>query len=155
MTSVSHIEGSDFLTPLAAPKKWQLWLGRVLSAVPVSMMTFAGVMKLTHAPQMVTSWVNQFGWPERLMTPIAVIELSCAVLFAIPRTAVLGGILVAAFFGGAFTSHLRAGDAGGGIVPIVLGVLAWIGLYLRDERLRSLLPLRGLRRETTRLVTTP
>ena len=150
----AHAAPGHFLSPLAAPKKWQLWLGRALSAVPVLMMTFAGIMKLLHSPQMAAGWVNQFGWPENLMAVVGLIELSCALLFAIPRTAVFGAILVAAFFGGAFVSHLRIGDGGGGVVPIVLAVLAWVGLYLRDERLRSLVPLRRPRRETPQLAAT-
>jgi hypothetical protein len=150
-----HVPADHFMTPVAAPKKWQLWLGRILSAVPVVMMMFAGFMKLTHAPQMVASWVNQFGWPERLMTPLALVELSCAFLFAIPRTAVLGAILVSGFFGGAFTSHLRAGDAGGGAVPIALAVVAWLGLYLREDRLRLLIPFRRLQRDTVELADAP
>jgi hypothetical protein len=117
------------------------------------MMGFSATMKLAHAPHMVATWVNRLGWPERMMTPVAIIELLCALLFVIPRTAVLGAILVASFFGAAFGAHLRIGDGGGGIVPIMLGVLAWLGLYLRDERLRVLVPLRGLRRQTARLTT--
>jgi DoxX-like protein len=147
MNAVSHVQPGHFLRPLAAPKKWQLWLGRVISAVPILMMAMASTLKLIHAPQMVPSWVNRFGWPERLMTTVGLIEMSCALLFAIPQTAVLGAILVTAFFGGAFVSHLRIGDAAGSAVPVVLASMAWIGLYLRDERLRSLIPLRGLWRE--------
>jgi len=107
--------------------------------------------KLVHAPQMVASWVNKFGWPENLMTPVALIEIACAILFAIPRTAVLGAIFVASYFGAAFASHLRVGEGGAGVVPILLAVLAWLGLYLRDERLRVLLPLRTVWREPVRM----
>jgi DoxX-like family len=155
VSAASHVDADHFMTPVVAPQKWQLWLGRILSALPVLMMMFAGFMKLAHAPQMVASWVNQFGWPERLMTPLALVELSCAFLFAIPRTAVLGAILVTGFFGGAFTSHLRAGDAGGGAVPLALAMIAWLGLYLREERLRPLIPVRRLRRHTVDLADAP
>jgi hypothetical protein len=155
VSAASNVDAVHFMTPVAAPKKWQVWLGCILSAVPVFMMTFAGLMKLTHAPQMVASWVNQFGWSERLMTPLALVELSCVLLYAIPRTAVIGAILVTGFFGGAFTSHLRAGDAGGGVVPIVLAMFAWLGLYLREERLRSLIPLRRFWFEAAEVVDTP
>ena len=147
-TAASRVDAGHVFTPFATPKKWQLWLGRVLSAVPVLMMGFAGTMKLTHAPQMVEGWVNKFGWPESLMTPVGLTEIACAIVFLIPRTAVLGAILVASFFGAAFATHLRIGEGGAGVVPILLAVLAWLGLYLRDERLRALVPLRGLGRET-------
>jgi hypothetical protein len=115
------------------------------------MMGFSATMKLTHAPQMVSTWTTRLGWPESMMTPVALIEIACAIVFVIPRTAVLGAILVASFFGAAFASHLRIGDASGGIIPIVLAVLAWVGLYLRDERLRVLAPLRHSWRAPARL----
>jgi uncharacterized membrane protein YphA (DoxX/SURF4 family) len=146
MTAASH--AGHVVMPLPAPKKWELWLGRILSALPVLMMGFSGAMKLSHAPQMVEGWVNKFGWPENLMTPIGLLELACAIVFVIPRTAVLGAILVASYLGAAFATHLRIGDGGSGVVPILLAVFAWLGLYLRDERLRVLVPLRNLRRET-------
>jgi hypothetical protein len=151
MSTLAAPSHSHILTPLAPPKKWEVWVGRVLSALPILVMGLAGTMKLMHAPPMVTNWENKFGWPEHLMTPIALTELACALLFAIPRTAVLGAILMASYLGGAFATHLRVGDGGSGVVPIVLGVFAWLGLYLRDERLRSLLPLRGLGRESAPL----
>ncbi len=125
----------------------------MLSALPVLMMALSATMKLTHAPQMVFTWVNRLGWPQRMMIPVALIELACAFVFVIPRTAVLGAILVASFFGAAFAAHLRIGDVGGGAVPVVLGMLAWLGLYLRDERLRVLVPLRGMWREPVRLTS--
>ena len=148
MTSASHPYPGHVLVPLVPPKKWEVWVGRVLSAIPVLMMGFSGVMKLTHAPPMVEVWVNKFGWPERYLTPVAVAEIACAVLFAVPKTATLGAILLAAYLGAAFATHLRIHDAGNGVIPIVLAVLAWVGLYLRDERVRSLLPLRTFGRES-------
>ena len=153
--TASHATPGHFLTPFAAPRKGQLWVGRILSAVPVLMLMFSGFMKITHAPQMVVSWVNQFGWSERLLTPVGLTEVACALVFAIPRTAVLGAILVASFLGGAFAAHLRVGDAGGGAVPIMLAVLAWIGVYLREDRLRPLIPLRRFRRARPELATMP
>ena len=125
----------------------------MLSALPVLMMAFSAIMKLTHAPQMVFTWVNRLGWPQGMMRPVALIELACVLVFVSPRTAVLGAILVASFFGAAFAAHLRIGDVGGGVVPVVLGMLAWLGLYLRDERLRVLVPLRGMWREPVRLTS--
>jgi DoxX-like family len=150
-TSASHVHAGHVFTPVATPRKTASWGGRVLSALPVLMMAFSATMKLMHAPQMVSTWVSRLGWPESTMTPVAIIELSCAIIFVIPRTAVIGAILVASFFGGAFAAHLRIGDPGSGVVPIVLGVLAWVGLYLRDERLRGLVPLRRVPKDTVRL----
>jgi hypothetical protein len=153
MSTFAAPSHGHILTPFAAPKKWEMWIGRVLSALPVLMMSFSAMMKLTHAPPMMATWENKFGWPEHLMTPIALTELACALLFAVPRTAVLGAILVASYLGGAFATHLRVGDGASGVIPILLAVFAWLGLYLRDDRLRSLLPLRNLSRQATPLVS--
>ena len=76
------------------------------------------------------------------MFPIGIVEVACAVLYAIPQTAVLGAVLTTAYLGGAVATHVRASDPF--LPPIVLGILVWVGLYLRDERLRPLLPLRRL-----------
>ena len=124
-----------------------VWTGRVLSALTVVGLAFSAVMKFRRPPEVVDFFVNKFGYPDATLATIGILEIACAVLYAIPQTAVLGAILVTAFFGGAFVSHLRIGDAAGGSVPVVLAAMAWIGLYLRDERLRSLIPLRGLWRE--------
>lgn len=152
-TPASHLHAGHVFAPVATPRKSARWGGRLLSAVPVLMMGLSATMKLAHAPQMVFTWVNRLGWSETTMTPVALIELACAILFVIPRTAVLGAISVASYFGAAFAAHLRIGEGSSGVVPIVLAVLAWLGLYLRDERLRVLLPLRVLWREPARLTS--
>jgi hypothetical protein len=121
---------------------WLKWTSRVLSALPILMLTMSALMKLSHSPEVLKMWVSTHGFSEASLTPVALLELACAVIYAVPRTAVLGAILVAAYLGGAFSAHVRIDDIAGGITPIVLAVLAWGGLYLRDERVRSLLPLR-------------
>jgi hypothetical protein len=123
-------------------KTWLVWTSRVLSAVPVLMMVMSGVMKLTHSPEVLKMWTETHGFPAATLTPVALLEIGFAVLYAIPRTSVLGAIFVATYFGAAFSAHLRIDDVAGGITPIVLAVLSWGGLYLRDERIRALLPLR-------------
>ena len=119
-----------------------LWTGRVLSAAPGLMLLASAAMKLSHAPPMVGTWVGKFGWPESALAPIAVLEIVCAVLYLVPRTAILGAILVTGYLGGAYATHLRVGDAAA-LPPLVLGAMAWAGLYLRDARVRALLPLRS------------
>jgi hypothetical protein len=121
---------------------WLKWTSRVMSAIPVSMLAMSAVMKLTHSPDVVKMWTETHGFPLATLTWVALLELACAVLYAIPRSSVLGAILVAAYLGGAFSAHVRIDDLGGGVTPIALAVLAWGGLYLRDERVRALLPLR-------------
>lgn len=119
------------------------WIGRVVSAIPVLMMLLSAVMKLVRQPQAAQAFVNQFGYSDSSLVPIGVVELACAVVYLIPRTAVLGAVLVTTYFGGAVATHVRIGDPSF-VGPIVLGILAWVGLYLREPRLRELLPLRKL-----------
>jgi len=120
--------------------KGKLWAGRILTAIPVLMLLASAGMKLARPPQ-VLEGMGKFGYPESAILGIALAELACAILYAIPRTAVLGAILVTGYLGGATATHVRVSDAF--VAPVLLGVMAWAGLYLRDERLRRLLPLRG------------
>ena len=124
----------------AAPGKGILWAGRVLTAIPVLMMGMSAVMKLARTPNVLEGWAK-FGYPDSSLLAIGVVELLCAVLYALPRTAVLGAILVTGYLGGATATHVRAGEAVF-VAPVILGALAWGGLFLRDPRLRALLPLR-------------
>ena len=128
--------------PQPAPvSKPMLWTGRVLSALPVLMVLMSGVMKLTKAPQLVEMFAH-LGWNESMAVPLGILEITCAVIYVIPQTAVLGAILLTGYFGGAIATHVRIGEQQF-ILPAALGVLVWLGLYLRDARLRALLPLRG------------
>ena len=124
-----------------------VWIGRVLSAIPIGMMLFSAVLKVHPSPQVVQFTVTHLGYPEAALTKLAILEITCVVLYAIPRTAVLGAILLTGYLGGAVASHFRVGDLP--IPQVLLGVLAWGGLYLRDERLRALLPLRDIRHQTS------
>lgn len=122
-------------------KPWMTWTGRVLSALPVLLMTMSGVSKLMHAQNVVQGFA-QFGIPESLITPIGVIEVLCVVIYLVPPTAVLGAILIAGYLGGAVLTHWRAGQGPVAFAPLLLGIFAWAGLWLRDGRLRELLPMR-------------
>lgn len=124
----------------SVPSKPMLWTGRVLSAAPVLMMLMSAVMKFMRTPQVMEGFVGKFGYPEGTLLPIGVLELICVLLYAVPQTAVLGAVLVTGYLGGAVATHVRVGDAF--IAPAILGAVAWAGLYLRDPRLRALLPLR-------------
>ncbi len=123
-----------------APSRRTIWAGRIVSAVPVLMMAMSASMKLLRTPQVLEGW-GKSGYPEGSLLAIGLVELCCAVLYAVPRTAVLGAILVTGYLGGATATHVRAGEAAF-VAPVVLGILAWGGLFLRDPRLRALLPLR-------------
>jgi hypothetical protein len=128
-------------SPESGQSPAMLWGGRILTALPALMLTLSAAGKLSHASQVVEAFSKQFGYPESSLTPIGILELTCAILFVVPRTAILGGILVAAYLGGATATHVRVGDPF--FAPVILGALAWVGLYLRDDRLRELFPLRA------------
>ncbi|APR85666.1 membrane protein [Minicystis rosea] len=117
-----------------------LWAGRGVSALPVLALTMSAIMKLSRNPQLVEGFTGHFGYPAGSLLPIGVTELLCVILYVVPRTAVLGAILMTGYLGGAVATHVRMGEPF--ISPIVIGVLAWLGLYLRDSRLTSLVPLR-------------
>jgi hypothetical protein len=114
------------------------WVGWVLSVLPALLLVFSASMKLIKASVMVETFAR-LGWPERLALPIGILELTCALLFVIPRTAVLGAILVAGYMGGAIATHVRIGEPF--FIQTGVGVLAWLRLYLREARLRELIPL--------------
>jgi hypothetical protein len=121
-----------------------LWIGRIFSALVVLALLADGLVDL-FAPGLVKAEMEATGFPASLSVPLGIIILLCAVLYAIPRTAMLGAILVTGFLGGAICTHFRLGEIGSPpqLICLLLGVLAWTGLWLRDERLRMLLPVTG------------
>ena len=122
------------------PRPWMVWTGRVLSALPVLMMGFGAAMAFARTPQ-VLEGMSKFGYPENTILVVGVLELVSALVYMIPRTAVLGAILMTGYLGGAIATHVRIGDPGWP-TALILGIFVWAGLYLRDERIRRLLPLR-------------
>jgi hypothetical protein len=126
-------------TQTAPVSKKMLWAGRILSALPVLLMVFGGVFSLLRPAAAAQGFVH-YGYPEGAMLRIIVVEIACAILYAIPRTSVLGAVLLTGYLGGATATHVRANEAF--FLPVVTGVVVWAGLYLRDDRLRALIPLR-------------
>jgi hypothetical protein len=122
------------------PGRLALWAGWILTALPVAMLALSAAMKLARHPMVVQTMGGKFGYPDATILPIGLLELCCALLLAVPRTALLGAALVTAYFGGAVATHVRVSDPFAG--PIVLGVFAWVGVFLREPRLRPLFPLR-------------
>jgi len=122
--------------------KTTLWIGRVMSALPALLVLLSSVMKLMKMAAVVEGFART-GVPERLIIPVGVIELACVIIYVIPQTAVLGAILMTGLLGGATITTLRIGDPTYPM-PVVLGMLAWGGLFLRDTRLRELIPLRKM-----------
>jgi hypothetical protein len=126
----------------AAPvSKKMLWTGRILSALPVLLLVFSGIMKLMK-PVAVVQGFAEYGYPESQILVIGALEVLCAVIYAIPRTSVLGAILLSAYLGGATASNVRVGNPSY-FITITLGVLVWAGLFGRDSRVRALIPLRS------------
>ena len=114
-----------------------LWAGYILSALTVLLLLFSSLMKLMKPPSIVEGFVH-LGYDERLALSLGIVELLCTILYVIPRTSVLGAILLTGYLGGATASHLRIGEPF--YMAVVLGVMVWGGLFLRDERLRALIP---------------
>lgn len=117
-----------------------LWTGRILSGLAAALLLLGGIMDVLKLPQAVEGAV-QAGYPAGVVFPLGVVVLVCVALYAIPRTSVLGAILLTGYLGGATATHVRLGQAQF-IAPVVFGVFVWGGLWLRDTRLRILLPVR-------------
>jgi hypothetical protein len=114
-----------------------LWAGRILSYLPILLLTVSAIMKFVQ-PTGFEEGLVHLGWSSEKMYLIGIVELLCCVVYVIPRTAVLGAILIAAYLGGAVATHVRVDDLF--IGPIAVGIAAWLGLYLREPRLRTLVP---------------
>jgi len=126
-------------TSTLSVSKKQLWAGRILSALPVLMLLLSGIMKLVK-PAPVLEGFTKLGYSVGVISPIGLVELACTALYLVPRTSILGAILLTGYLGGATATHVRVGEPFFGAV--LLGVLVWGGLFFRDPRLRELLPLR-------------
>lgn len=128
------------LAPAVPTSKGMLWTGRILSGLLVAFVLLVvsfGFLK----PEMSRQGMRDMGYPESLGTPITIVFLVSTLLYAVPRTSVLGAILLTGYFGGAIATHVRLGQPTF-VVGLSFAVLAWLGIYLRDARLRALLPLR-------------
>ena len=121
-----------------------VWTGRVMSGLVVAFLLFDGIIKLIRIQPVLDSFA-ELGYPVRLAVPIGLIDLACAVLFAIPRTAVFGALLMTALLGGAISTHVRIESPlfSHTLFGVYLGLIAWGGIYLREPRLRALIPLRS------------
>jgi uncharacterized membrane protein YphA (DoxX/SURF4 family) len=123
------------------PKKGQLWTGWILTGLISALMLMAGTMGIMHSPDAVKAFTMQYGYPAEVMVPLGITQICCGILFLIPRTTVLGAVLLTAYLGGAVATHVRVHESF--IPPVVFGILVWLAVYLRDPRVRALLPLRA------------
>ena len=138
MTSEAIHHGDPSLsgTPKAA------WLGRAVSGLSILFLLFDSVSKLALEHHVVEA-TTRIGYPLDTIRPLGIICLACTILYAIPRTSILGAILLTGYLGGAIASKVRIEDPlfGSVLFGVYVGILLWGGLYLRDGRLRALIPL--------------
>jgi hypothetical protein len=130
--------------PTVAVSKKKLWTGRVMSGLAILFLIFDGVTKVIKVPAVLQASA-QLEYPVRLIPVIGTILLVCTLLYAIPRTSILGALLLTGYLGGAVASQLRIGSPlfGYTLFPVYFAVLVWGGLYLRENRLRALIPFRS------------
>ena len=130
-------------TQTVSSSKGRIWSGRIMIGIVVLFLLFDGVLHLSNLP-MVKEGALQFGYPPDIMVPLGIIQLLCLLLYIIPRTSILGAILLTGYLGGAIATHVRVGNPlfSHTLFPVYLGILIWGGLYLLDGRLRALIPVR-------------
>jgi hypothetical protein len=116
--------------------------GWIISLVPILFLGVSPVVTYFAAPDKIKEGSAKVQFPEKFVPLVVGLEVACGILYAIPRTAVLGAILMTGFLGGAVASHVRVSDVNF-LFPLIFGTLPWLGLYLRDARIRALVPFRN------------
>ena len=114
--------------------------GWTLTGLVVLMLTFSAAAKLLNAPDVAKELVGRLGYPEDVTFAIGIVEIGCVAVYLFPRTAILGAVLLTGYLGGATATHVRVHDSF--VPPVIGGVLVWLAVYLRDARVRALLPIR-------------
>jgi len=127
---------------MISASRWMRWTGWFFSfAVAAQLLSSAWFRATSHANAM-AEIVTAYGYPESAIGRIVIAECAMVVLYLIPQTSVLAAIVMTGYLGGAVATHLRIGDTARAAIPLVVGILAWGGLYLRDSRIRQLVPFR-------------
>lgn len=142
---ITRSSSGKFWETATTDSKRMVWVGRVMSALVVLFLLVDGVGKVLRLETAVEGTV-QLGYPEGLVVEIGIVLLSCTVIYVIPRTSILGAILLTGYLGGATATQVRVEDPWF-LFPVLFGVLLWAGLFVRDARLRALMPLRTGRLE--------
>ncbi|MBI3865228.1 MAG: DoxX family protein [Planctomycetia bacterium] len=125
---------------MATQHKALTWSGRILTSLLALGLTFSAIAKFSNSKEVAEQFVDTLGYPADLTVAIGIVEISCLVIYLIPQTAVLGAVLLTGYLGGAVATHVRVHDNFAG--PVIGGVLVWLAVFLRDPRVRALLPLR-------------
>ena len=122
--------------------KKMLWAGRIVSAIAVLFLLMDGVMKVMQLTPVMESF-EKLGYPTNVALSLGILQLVCVICYVIPRTSILGAILLTGYLGGAVATHVRVGDPlfSHVLFPVYLGILVWGGIWFRNERLRSVIPL--------------
>lgn len=118
--------------------RWQIVIGWVFSGILTLVFLPSAYFKIAQPAGFLEEWSKTY--PARVALPIGIVELLLFVLYLVPKTRYLGGLLMLAYLGGAVATHVHADD-GMFFVPILIGMIAWLGLYLRDRKLRALIPI--------------
>ena len=125
------------MTPTSIPR-WQIVTGWVLSGILALVFLPSAIFKIAQPASFIEGWTKSY--PAGAARPLGVIELAMFILYLVPKTRYLGGLIMLAYLGGAVATHVHAED-GLFFVPIIIGVIAWLGLFLRVRKLRALVPL--------------
>jgi DoxX-like family len=125
-----------------ATASWMRRTGRLFSFLVVAQLLSSAWFRATFHTNAVEEIVTNYGHPESAITFIVMAECALVVLYLVPQTSVIGVILLTGYLGGAVATHLRIADTARAAIPLVVGILAWGGLYLRDSRIRQLVPFR-------------
>ena len=135
---------STATAPTVSVPRWRLWTGWLLSFFPVAVLLSSAWVRATQHTYAVNEIVTAYGYPESAIVLIVIAECALVVLYLVPQTSVLAAIMMTGYLGGAVATHLRIGDPARAAIPLAVGILAWGGLYLRDSRIRQLVPFRRL-----------
>jgi hypothetical protein len=147
MTATDLLVAGPRVEPVSTPA---LWAARLLSALPVVFLTLDGVAKVMKLGPVLDACAK-LEIPERAVPGMGMVLVAATLLYAVPWTSVLGAVVLTGYLGGAVWTHVRVGDPAFPVVfPCVVAAMLWGGLYLREPRLRALLPVRRSRTETTR-----
>lgn len=121
------------------PSRTVVWAGRIITILASLAFLVSGLMKVVGGAE-VTQGMAHLGLPASMRVPLAILEIACAVVYLVPATSVVGAILLAGYMGGAMLAHWRVGEPV--FIQAALGLFAWLGIYLREPRLRGLIPVR-------------
>jgi len=127
---------------VSAPR-WMFWTGWFLSFLVVAQLLSSAFFRATYRTYAVAEIVTSYGYPESAIAFIVIAECTLVLLYLVPQTSVLAAILLTGYLGGAVATHVRIADTARAAIPLVVGIFAWGGLYLRDSRIRQLVPFRG------------